>query len=93
MREQKGTQEHTCPHAFLCHSFFSLVKAQEDIAGGQKREDEVEEEGEGPYNEENIEQVGYSSGEPEEMHGAPRHNKSVESTCIVMHFQSFKSQP
>jgi len=35
-----------------------VLKAQEDIAGGQKREEEVEEEGEDPYNEENIEQVG-----------------------------------
>lgn len=34
------------------------MKAQEDIAGGQKREEDVEEEGEDPYNEENIEQVG-----------------------------------
>ncbi len=40
-----------------------IPKAQEDIAGGQKREEEeVEEEGEDPYNEENIEQVGYSAG-------------------------------
>lgn len=43
--------------------FFCLVvgflKAQEDIAGGQKREDEVEED---TYNEENIEQVGSSAG-------------------------------
>lgn len=36
------------------------MKAQEDIAGGQKRE-EVEEEGEDPYNEDNMEQVGPSA--------------------------------
>lgn len=36
------------------------MKAQEDIAGGQKREGEVEEED--PYNEENVEQVGSSAG-------------------------------
>lgn len=35
----------------------ALMKAQEDIAGGQKRGEEGEEEGEDPYNEENIEQV------------------------------------
>lgn len=34
------------------------MKAQEDIAGGQKREVEEED----PYNEENIEQVGSSAG-------------------------------
>lgn len=33
------------------------MKAQDDVAAGPKREDE-EEEGEEPYNEENIEQVG-----------------------------------
>lgn len=37
-----------------------LLKAQEDIAGGQKRGEEVEEEGEDPYNEENIEQVSFA---------------------------------
>lgn len=39
-----------------------VLKAQEDIAGGQKREGEEEEEGEDTYNEENIEQVGVSAG-------------------------------
>jgi len=55
-----------------------VLKAQEDIAGGRKREEEEveEEDGEDPYNEENIEQVGYSS-----------------CPCIKMHFQSFRSQP
>lgn len=36
------------------------MEAQEDIAGGQKRGEEVEEEGEDPYNEENIEQVSFA---------------------------------
>lgn len=35
-----------------------VVKAQEDVTGGQKRDGEVEEEEEDPYNEENLEQVG-----------------------------------
>lgn len=35
----------------------AVVKAQEDVTGGQKRDGEVEEE-EDPYNEENLEQVG-----------------------------------
>lgn len=38
---------------FLCR-LVGVLKAQEDIAGGQKREVEEED----PYNEENIEQVG-----------------------------------
>lgn len=49
----------------LCVWLFCLViavlKAQEDIAGGQKREEEEVEE-EDPYNEENIEQVGSCGG-------------------------------
>lgn len=36
-----------------------LVKAQEDVAGGQKRDVEEEED---PYNQENVEQVSSSSG-------------------------------
>lgn len=44
---------------FILH-VIGVIKAQEDIAGGQKREGEVEEED--PYNEENIEQVGSSAG-------------------------------
>lgn len=46
---------------FLC-LVFGVLKAQEDIAGEQKREEEVEEEGEDPYNEDNMEQVGSSAG-------------------------------
>ena len=37
---------------------FPIVKVQEDLGGRRKREEEVEEEGEDPYNEENLEQVG-----------------------------------
>lgn len=39
-------------------SVVGVVKAQEDVTGGQKRDGEVEEEEEDPYNEENLEQVG-----------------------------------
>lgn len=35
-----------------------VLKAQEDVTGGQKRDGEVVEEEEDPYNEENLEQVG-----------------------------------
>lgn len=46
-------QEHTAFMKFFC-LLVGVLKAQEDIAGGQKREVEEED----PYNEENIEQVG-----------------------------------
>ena len=59
-----------CFHSLLLksveHWTLSLVaaalKVPEDIAGGQKREEEGEDEGEDPYNEENIDQVGSSVG-------------------------------
>lgn len=49
----------TSTYFFILH-VIGVIKAQEDIAGGQKREGEVEEED--PYNEENIDQVGSSAG-------------------------------
>lgn len=52
---------------------FHFLKAQEDIAGGQKREDVVEEEGEDPYNEDNIEQVGSSGGS----------SVALKTVCVV----------
>lgn len=41
---------------FFSH-FVGVLKGQEELAGGLKREEEVEEEGEDPYNEDNNEQV------------------------------------
>lgn len=42
----------------MSYVIVGVVKAQEDVTGGQKRDGEVEEEEEDPYNEENLEQVG-----------------------------------